>query len=468
MEVAAKTSGVPPQNLEAEASVLGAMMVAEVAIDPVIADARLSAHDFYREQHRSIFKSITALYEKREPIDPLTVSEHLTQKGEIEAVGGREYVHSLASTVPAAANAAHYAKIVRENALMRGLLDTARDIQSSVEQRQGEPRELVERAESALFKVAHDEKAKDFQRVGDILHDELDKLQSNEDTVTGVESGFRDLDDMTGGFRDGNLIVLAARPSMGKSALVANISENAAVKHGRKVALFSLEMSQAELAQRFIACRARIPGDRLRKGLVAQKDWPKVIKACSDLDRASLWIDDSTDLTMMEIRAKSRRLAARNGLDLVIVDYLQLMRPEDSRDNRTEQVGKMSRGLKILAGDLDVPVIAVSQLNRAPEQRPSKKPLLSDLRESGNIEQDADLVIFIYRDEYYYGDESEKQGLADIIISKHRNGPVGETELAFLSHYPKFADRAREEMPIEQVSGEGPPMEAVESIEGAQ
>ncbi len=458
---------MPPQNLEAEASVLGAMMVAEVAIDPVIADARLTALDFYREQHRVIFRAITNLYERREPIDPLTVSEHLTQKGEIDDVGGREYVHSLASTVPAAANAAHYGKIVRENALLRRLLDAARGIQSSVEQRRGEPRELVEQAESELFKVAHDEKTSDFQHVGQILHDELDKLQSNKDTVTGVESGFRDLDDMTGGFRDGNMIVLAARPSMGKSALVANIAENAAVKHGRKVALFSLEMSQAEIAQRFIACRAKISGDRLRKGKVAQKDWPRVLKACSDLDQASLWIDDSTDLTMLEIRAKARRLATREGLDLVIVDYLQLMRPETPSDNRVEQVGKISRGLKILAGDLDIPVIAVSQLNRAPEQRPSKKPLLSDLRESGNIEQDADLVMFIYRDDYYYGDESEKQGLADIIISKHRNGPVGETELAFLSHYPKFADRAREEMPVEQVSGEGPALEAVESVEEA-
>ena len=395
MEAAVKTGSVPPQNLEAEASVLGAMMVAEVAIDPVIADVRLTAQDFYREQHRIIFRAITALYERREPIDPLTVSEHLAQKGEIDDVGGREYVHSLSSTVPAAANAAHYGKIVRENALLRRLLDTARGIQSSVEQRRGEPRELVEQAESELFKVAHDEKASDFQHVGQILHDELDKLQSNKATVTGVESGFRDLDDMTGGFRNGNMIVLASRPSMGKSALVANIAENAAVKYGRKVALFSLEMSQAEIAQRFIACRARIPGDRLRKGKVAQKDWPRVLKACSDLDRASLWIDDSTDLTMLEIRAKSRRLATREGLDMVIVDYLQLMRPDTPSDSRVEQVGKISRGLKILAGDLDIPVIAVSQLNRAPEQRPSKKPLLSDLRESGNIEQDADLVMFI-------------------------------------------------------------------------
>lgn len=464
MEAAVKIGAAPPQNLEAESSVLGAVMVAEVAIDPVIADVRLMANDFYREQHRIIFRAITSLYERREPIDPLTVSEHLAQKGEIDQVGGREYVHSLASTVPAAANAAHYAKIVKENALLRRLLETARSIQSSVEQRQGEPRELVEQAESALFKVAHEEKAGDFQHVGQILHDELDKLQLNTDSVTGVESGFTDLDDMTGGFRDGNLIVLAARPSMGKSALVANIAENASVKHGRKVALFSLEMSQAELAQRFIACRARIPGDRLRKGKVAQKDWPHVIKACGDLDRAELWIDDSTDLTMLEIRAKSRRLAARQGLDLVIVDYLQLMRPDTPSDSRVEQVGKISRGLKILAGDLNIPVIAVSQLNRSPEQRPSKRPLLADLRESGNIEQDADLVMFIYRDEYYHGEESEKQGLADIIISKHRNGPVGETELAFLSHYPKFADRAREEMPIEQVAGEGPPMEAVEGI----
>lgn len=444
---------------------LGAMMVAESAIDPVLADQHLRAQDFYREQHRLVFKAIMGLYERRDPVDPLTVSEELAQKGVLGQVGGKEYVHSLASTVPAAANAAHYAKIVRENALLRRLIGTAQDIQLSVAKRSGDPRELVEQAESALFKVAHGDKTSEFRHVGEMLHDELDKLQKNTEGVTGIESGFHDLDDVTGGFQDGNLVVLAARPSMGKSALVANIAENAAVRYGRKVALFSLEMSETELAQRFIACRARIPGDRLRKGKVAQKDWPGVLRACADLDKASLWIDDSSDLNMMDLRAKVRRLAAREGLDLIIVDYLQLMRPEHQSDSRVEQVGQISRGLKVLAGDLGTPIIAVSQLNRAPELRPSKKPLLSDLRESGNIEQDADLVMFIYRDEYYHGDESEKQGLADIIIAKHRNGPVGEVELAFLTHYPKFVDRARSEMPVVQPAGEGPPLEVIAGSE---
>src|SRR5213078_1602600 len=257
----------------------------------------------------------------------------------------------------------------------------------------------------------------------------------------------------------GNLIVLAARPSLGKSALVCNIAEHVASKHSKTVAFFSLEMSEAELAHRFIACRARIPNDRLRKGKVASRDWPRVVRACNELASAPLWLDDSSDLSLLEVRAKARRLAAsEGGLGLVIVDYMQLMRPEDPRANRVEQVGQISRGLKILARELNVPVIGISQLSRAPELRPDKRPILSDLRESGAIEQDADVVGFLYRDDYYNA-ESEDPGGAELILAKHRNGPVGTVRMVFLDHYPKFADRAREERPVEQPAGAGPPLE---------
>jgi replicative DNA helicase len=248
---------------------------------------------------------------------------------------------------------------------------------------------------------------------------------------------------------------------MGKSALVANIAENVSMKYELPVAFFSLEMSEVELAQRFIACRARIPGERLRKGKVAQKDWPKVVRACGELERAPLWIDDSSDLGMLDLRAKARRLHAqeqsRGGLGAVIVDYMQLMRADDPRANRVEQVGQMSRGLKILARELGIPVIAISQLSRAPEQRPDKRPILSDLRESGQIEQDADVVAFLYRDEYY-DPESEDQGIAEVIIAKHRNGPIGKARLAFIERFPRFLDRAQDDRPIEQPAGEGPPI----------
>src|SRR5919199_3666149 len=416
---------VPPQNLEAEASVLGAMMVSDGAIAPVILDVRLHPEDFYRERHRIVYRAITGLYEKGEAVDALTVSEHLTQRGELAEAGGKEAVSELASTVPVPGNAHHYAQIVKQNALLRRLLATSQQIQKSVHEREGAPEELVERAESLLFKVAHEERASDFRRVAEVLGDEIDRLETlakGDRELTGTPSGFRDLDAKLGGFQPGNLIVIAARPSLGKSALVCNIAENVASKYGKAVAFFSLEMSEAELAHRFISCRSRIPNDKLRKGNVAESDWPRVVRACNELESAPLWLDDSSDLSLLELRAKARRLAAsEGGLGLVIVDYMQLMRAEDPRANRVEQVGQFSRGLKILARELDVPVIGISQLSRAPELRPDKRPILSDLRESGNIEQDSDVVIFIYREAKY--DEEADPSEAEFIVAKHRNGP---------------------------------------------
>jgi len=467
-------SGVPPQNLEAEESVLGAMMVSQATIEPVLLDVRLQTEDFYRDRHRAIFEAIRGLSEDATPVDVLTVTEKLEAHGKLDQIGGRDAVAGLAAKVPAPGSAKAYAEIVKQNSLMRRLDTAAKQIQQSVADRDGEASEMVEQAERLLFGVAHEDRAADFREISEILADEIDKLEAlskGTAEVTGTAAGFRDLDQLTGGFQPGNLIVLAGRPSMGKSAAVCNIAENVAMKTDKPVALFSLEMSEMELAHRFIASQARIAGDRLRKGRVGSKEWPRVVNACNKLESAPLWIDDSSDLSLLELRAKSRRLHAqekgrgRDGLGLVIVDYLQLMRADDPRANRVEQVSQFSRGLKILARELNVPVIGISQLSRAPEQRPDKRPILSDLRESGAIEQDADLVGFLYRDEYYNGDESEHPGIAELILAKHRNGPIGTVRLAFLSHYPKFADPAREERPIEQRAGEGPPLGDVDGDE---
>ena len=459
-------SHVPPQNIEAEESVLGSMLVAETTLTRVIDEVKLHPSDFYLDKHRLIFEVIHDLYAASKPVDELSVSEALTQRNKAEEAGGRHYVSELAAKVPAAANAKHYAEIVQQNSLLRRLLTAGQEIQGWVNERDGEPRELSERAEKLLFEVAHKEQASDFKLLGEILHgevDRLEKLSTGETELTGTPSGFRDVDAVTGGFQPGNLIIVAARPAMGKSALVANIAENVAVKKGQAVAFFSLEMSEVELAQRFIACRARISGDKLRKGQVSKRDWPKVLRACNELEEAPLWFDDSSDLGILDLRAKARRLHAqeqeRGGLGLIILDYIQLMRSDDHRANRVEQVGQISRGLKILARELEVPVVAISQLSRAPEQRTPPKPQLSDLRESGQIEQDADVVAFLYREDYYRDPDEEPDGLADLIIAKHRNGPIGTRKLVFLDRYPKFADQAHQEPPIEQPAGEPPPFE---------
>ncbi|MDX6648607.1 MAG: replicative helicase, partial [Solirubrobacteraceae bacterium] len=325
---------------------------------------------------------------------------------------------------------------------------SAYQVLADLNDRSGSPREMVEQAERRILEVGHDDRQKDFRSIQEVLDEELDKLHrlSLEGTaLTGVPSGFDRLDELTGGFQPGNLIIIAARPSMGKSALVANIAENAALDHGHPVALFSLEMSESELAQRFVASQASIKGEDLSKGRVAEKRWPKILAATNKLSQAPLYIDDSSDVGLLEIRAKARRLHAQKEIGLIIIDYLQLLRADSRIENRVEQVGQMSRGLKILARELNVPVIALSQLNRGVEARTDKRPLLSDLRESGSIEQDADVVMFIYRDEYY-NDESEREGEADIIISKHRNGALGDVTLTFRKEFPKFmnfVDEAR-------------------------
>jgi replicative DNA helicase len=446
----AATNGVPPHNEEAEASVLGAILLTEQALDGVLLEVGLRAADFYRPRHQLIFGAMIRLKEKAEPeaVDALTVSEELRRADELEKAGGESYVKSLPAVVPALGAVLDYARIVKENALLRSILVTTRQIQDDVLAHRGNARELIERAESILFKIGHDGGMSEMKTIEAVLHEEIDKLEelSRSDVgLTGTPSGFQDIDDLTGGFQPGNLIVLAARPSMGKSTLATNIAENAAIEHGRPVALFSLEMSETELAHRFIASQAKVSSDELRKGRVKADRWPKVLRAVEKLARAPIYIDDSSDISVLEMRAKARRLHARspNGLGLLIVDYLQLIRPDGRADSRVEQVGQISRGLKILARELEIPVIAVSQLSRAVESRNPPVPMLSDLRESGQVEQDSDVVMFVFRDEYY-NRESERLGEADIIFAKHRNGPVGEVTLTFQPRYPRFSSMYRE------------------------
>jgi replicative DNA helicase len=437
---------VPPHSIEAEQSVLGAILLSDRALYALVIEEGLKETDFYRRRHELVYDAMLELYSESEPIDVLTVAEKMRAKGTLEEAGGPSAVDELAASVPSAGNARHYARIVREHSLMRRLLAATYEIQTSVAENAGEARELVERAERTMLEVAHDDRQKDFRSIEEVLHDEIDKMHrlSTEDTaLTGTPSGFDDLDEMTGGFQPGNLVILAARPSMGKSALVCNIAENASIDGNAPVAIFSLEMSETELAQRFVASQARIKGDELRRGRVAEHKWPKIMDASQKLARAPLFIDDSSDIGLLEIRAKCRRLHQQHGLGLIIIDYIQLMRADGRIENRVEQIGQMSRGLKILARELQCPVIALSQLNRGVEQRTDKRPVLSDLRESGSIEQDADLVMFIYRDEYY-DRESEREGEADIIIAKHRNGSIGEVTLTFQKEYPKFMNYAGE------------------------
>jgi replicative DNA helicase len=439
---------VPPHNEEAEASVLGAILLTEQALDGVLLEIGLRPDHFYRPRHQRIFEAMIRLKEKADPeaVDALTVCDELRSQGVLEEAGGDAYIHSLPTVVPAVGAVLDYARIVRDDALMRGILDTTRQIQAEVLAHRGEPRDLIERAEAELFKIGHDTGKAELRSMEDVLHDEMDKLvdlSKGDVGLTGVSSGFADLDDLTGGFQAGNLIVLAARPAMGKSSLATNFAENAAVDHGVPVVLFSLEMSETELAHRFLASKARVSSDELRKGRVKADRWPKVNRAAEALAAAPLFIDDSSDLGVLELRAKARRMAMRRGLGLIVVDYLQLMRPEGRTESRVEQIGQISRGLKILARELDVPVVAISQLSRAVESRNPPEPMLSDLRESGSIEQDADLVMFVYRDEYY-NRESDRLGEADLIVAKHRNGPIGRITLSFQPRYPKFTSLYRD------------------------
>jgi replicative DNA helicase len=433
---------VPPQNLEAEESVLGAMLLSPGAIGAVT--EILSEEDFYRESHGTIYRACLALYQQGEPVDAITLVDALEERGELEHVGGRARIHELAALVPATANAAHYARIVREMATLRGLVRAGAEIVRLGQDRPGETSDLVDRAEQIVFDLAQQRVTSDFSHIEGLLKESFERIMHLYEAgadVTGAPTGFKELDKLTSGFQPGNLIIFAARPSMGKSALALTMAQNLALRHDVPVALFMLEMSQSEVTQRLMCSEAKVELQSLRTGKLRPDDWPRLTAACDKLMKAPIWIDDTGSVTMMEIRSKARRLKSREpNLGLIIVDYLQLMTSGGSTENRVQEVSQISRQLKVLARDLEIPIIALSQLSRAVEQRHDKRPILSDLRESGSIEQDADLVGFIYRDEYYNGEESESQGIAELILAKHRNGPTDTVKLAFLKRFAKFAD----------------------------
>ena len=438
------TAPVPPQNLDAEESVLGAMLLSPGAIGAV--SELLDAGDFYRESHARIFRAALGLYAKGEPVDAITLVDELERRGELEQAGGRGRIHELAALVPATANAAHYARIVREMATLRGLISAGGEIARLGFERPGETTDLVDRAEQIVFELSQQRVTGEFSHIEVLLKESFERItalyESGAD-VTGTPSGFKELDQLTSGFQPGNLIILAARPSMGKSALGLCVAANLGVRYGIPTALFTLEMSKSEVTQRLMCSEAKVESQRLRNGKLAVDDWPRLTSACDKLAKAPIYVDDTGSITMMEIRSKARRLKSKHpDLGLIIVDYLQLMTSGTTAENRVQEVSQISRSLKVLARDLDVPIIALSQLSRAVEQRHDKRPILSDLRESGSIEQDADIVMFIYRDEYYNGEESEQQGLAEVIVAKHRNGPTDTVKLSFLKRYAKFSDLA--------------------------
>jgi replicative DNA helicase len=441
----ASAAPVPPQNLEAEESVLGAMMISPGAIGAV--SEIVDAGDFYRESHAKIYRAALGLYAKGEPVDAITLTDELEERGELEAVGGRVRLHELAALVPATANSGHYARIVHETATLRGLIRAGGEIARLGWERPGETGDLVDQAEQILYDLSQQRVTGEWSEIESLLKESFERITTLYESgvdLTGTPSGFKDLDRLTSGFQPGNLIIVAARPSMGKSALALCIAANMGVRHNVPVGMFTLEMSKSEVTQRLMCSEAKVESQRLRNGKLQQDDWPRLTAACDKLAKAPIYVDDTGLLNMMEVRSKARRLKARHpNLGLIIVDYLQLLTPSHRRDSdgRVQEVSEMSRSLKILARDLDVPILALSQLSRAVEQRTDKRPILSDLRESGSIEQDADLVAFVYRDEYY-NEDSDQQGLAEVILAKHRNGPTDAIKLSFLKRYAKFSDLA--------------------------
>jgi replicative DNA helicase len=438
---------LPPHSIEAEQSVLGGLMLDASAWDQV-AD-RVVAEDFYRHDHRLIFTAVAGLIERSQPCDAVTLSGHLESQGVLDQVGGLAYLGSLARDTPTAANIRAYADIVRERSVLRQLITAGNEIVTSALEPEGrEAREIVDAAERAVFEIAErGSRGKiGFRTVKSILPEvvnKIDEMYHSEGKLTGISTGFKVLDDMTSGLQAGDLIIVAGRPSMGKTTLAVNIAENAALGAGKSAAIFSMEMSAESLTLRMISSLGRINQGHLRSGRLSEEDWPRIDSAMTQLGGAKLYVDESPSLTPSEVRARARRLKREHGLDLIVVDYLQLMQVSGTKENRATEISEISRGLKALAKELKVPVIALSQLNRGVEQRVEKKPVMSDLRESGAIEQDADVILLIYREEVYEPNTTRK-GIADIIIAKQRNGPTGDVQLTFLGQYTKFENYAPE------------------------
>jgi replicative DNA helicase len=431
---------MPPQNVEAEQSVLGTILLSDHSLSSVL--ELLVSKDFYKDNHKLIFEAMIVLFEKNEPQDIITVSNQLKDQNKLEEAGGVRYLATLTSIVPVTSNLFHYAKIIRQKAVLRNLISVNTDIASRCYEEQGDIDTLVDEAEQAIFEIARSKSDQSFTALKRIIpgaFEAVEQLYKRKEQITGVPTGFTELDKMTAGLQPADLIILAGRPSMGKTAFAMNIAQNASLLEKTGVAIFSLEMSKEQLAMRLLCSAGHIDSQRVRTGKLHNEDWPKLTRAVGMLTEAPMYIDDTPAISVLEMRAKVRRLAAQYPLGMIIVDYLQLMRGRNSTENRTQEISEISRSLKAMAKELKVPVIALSQLNRSLESRPDKRPMMSDLRESGAIEQDADVICFIYRDEVYNkAEDNPNQGIAEIIIGKQRNGPTGTVKLTFIKEFTMF------------------------------
>lgn len=434
---------LPPQNLDAEQSVLGGIILDNEAL-PKAMEILGGDEDFYKDSHRRLYRAMLELFNRGEPVDIITLSDYLSKANELDSVGGIAYLSSLANSLLTAANIRYHSRIVREKALMRLLLSTSTHIISRVYDNDLDADEMVDYAEKMIFEVAEKRIKTSFVTMKDVIRDTfkvIEHLYEKKEVVTGISSGFKDLDEITSGFQRGDLIIIGGRPGMGKTAFALNIAQHVAVNFKEIIALFSLEMSKEQLAIRMLCSESMVNSTNVRKGYISRDEWPKLINAAGKLAGAPIFIDDSSAITVLEIRAKARRLKIEyGGLGLVIVDYLQLMRSRGNFERREQEISDISRSLKALAKELKVPVIALSQLNRGVEQRPNKRPVLADLRESGAIEQDADVIIFLYREEVYNKNNPSMKGKAEVLVEKQRNGPTGLVNLTFLADSTRFVD----------------------------
>ncbi len=449
-KVLATAHRLPPQNLEAEQCVLGSILLQQGALVKVL--EVLSPEDFYKNGHKTIFSVMIELFEKNEPQDLITVTNLLKDKNKLDAIGGPAYLASLTDIVPVTANILFYGKIIHQKSILRRLIQTSNEIATRCYDEQDEIESLVDDAEQTIFEISRSKSGQHFQPLSKIIPNtfkSLEKRFERKELITGVPTGFEEFDKLTAGLQPSDLIILAARPSMGKTALALNIAKNAAILQKIPVAIFSLEMSEDQLAMRMLCSESRVDSQRLRTGFLKDRDWPKLTKAAGDLSEAPIFIDDTAGITVLEMRAKCRRLKTEHDIGLVVVDYLQLMQGRSSAERREQEISEISRSLKAMAKELDVPVMALSQLNRSLENRTDKHPKLSDLRESGAIEQDADVICFIYRDEIYNSSETNpKKGLAEIIIGKQRNGPTGRFELTFIDRHTSFENFINRDIPV--------------------
>lgn len=433
---------MPPQDTDAEQSVLGSMLISKDAIADVLEVAK--AHDFYKPAHETIFDAITDLYSRGEPADPVTVAAELQRRGDLQRIGGAPYLHTLSARVPIAANAGYYAEIVREKSILRRLVDAGTKIAQLGYAGEGQVDDTVDRAQAEIYAITEKRASEDYAPLSEIMESTLDEIEAISNRgggLVGVPTGFMDLDELTNGLHPGQMIIVAGRPGMGKSTLGLDFCRAASIHNNMASVLFSLEMSRSEITMRLLSAEAKVPLNHIRNGPMSDDDWSKLARKMGEVSGAPMFIDDSPNMTMMEIRAKARRLKQRHDLRLIVIDYLQLMSSGKKVESRQVEVSEFSRQIKLLAKELEVPIVALAQLNRGSEQRADKKPMVSDLRESGSLEQDADMVMLVHREDQYEK-ESARPGEADIIVGKHRNGPTRDITVLFQGHYSRFVDMA--------------------------